>query len=182
MPRSLGKEESLNREEKKQNIEFLKERFARAKAVVLTDYKGTTVADISEARRKFRSANLDYRVVKNTLAKIASDDTPVSPAKDYFVGPVGVVIGYDDPVSVVKSALDYAKTSKTFVVKCGVVEGALVQENELKQIASLPSREVLLSMMAGAFAAPATKLAVGLNATIARLGYALAAVKDKKTE
>lgn len=182
LPRSLGKEESLNREEKKENIEALKERFSRAKAVVLTDFKGTTVAEISEARRKFRSAKIDYKVVKNTLAKIASDDTPISPARDYFVGPIGVLIGYDDPVSVVKSALDYAKTNNKFIVKCGVVEGALVLDNELKQIASLPSKDALLSMMAGAFAAPMSKLAAGLNATIARLGYALAAVRDKKTD
>lgn len=93
-----------------------------------------------------------------------------------------MLIGYDDPVSVVKSALDYAKTNAKFIVKCGVVEGALVLDNELKQIASLPSKETLLSMMAGAFAAPMSKLAAGLNATIARLGYALAAVRDKKTE
>jgi len=128
------------------------------------------------------SAKIDYKVVKNTLAKIASDDTPISHARDYFVGPIGVLIGYDDPVSVVKSALDYAKTNNKFIVKCGVVEGALVLDNELKQIASLPSKDALLSMMAGAFAAPMSKLAAGLNATIARLGYALAAVRDKKTE
>jgi large subunit ribosomal protein L10 len=182
LPRSLGKEEYLNREEKKESVAYLKERFARAKAVVLTDYKGITVAEISDARRKLRSANVEYKVVKNTLAKIAAGDTPVSVARDYFDGPTGVAIGFDDPVSIVRSVLDYSKENAKLVVKCGVIEGTLVQEKDLKKIAHLPSREVLLSMMAGAFTAPASKLAAGLNATVVRLAYALSALKSRKTE
>lgn len=182
LPRSLGKEECLNKEEKQKNVEALKDRFARAKAVVLTDFKGITVAEISDARRKFRTANVEYKVVKNTLAKRASAETPVSVARDYFEGPTGVAIGFDDPVSVVKAVLGYSKGNEKLVVKCGVIEGALVQGADLKRIASLPSRTVLLSMMAGVFSAPASKLAAGLNATVARLAYALAALKSKKTE
>jgi large subunit ribosomal protein L10 len=125
---------------------------------------------------------VEYKVVKNTLAKIAAGDTPVSVARDYFDGPTGVAIGFDDPVSIVRSVLDYSKENAKLVVKCGVIEGTLVQEKDLKKIAHLPSREVLLSMMAGVFTAPASKLAAGLNATVARLAYALSALKSKKTE
>lgn len=182
LPRSLGKEDYLNREEKQESIEFLRDRFARAKAVVLTDFKGITVAEISDARRKFRDSNVEYRVVKNTLAKRAAGDTPVSVAKDYFEGPTGVAIGFDDPVGVVKTVLDYAKTNEKLVVRCGVVEGSLVEGDALKSIAALPSRTVLLSMMAGVFAAPARKLAQGLNATVVRMAYALEALKSKKSE
>jgi len=182
LPRSLGKEDYLNREEKQQSIEFLRERFARAKAVVLTDFKGITVAEISDARRKFRDSNVEYRVVKNTLAKRAADDTPVSVASGYFEGPTGVAIGFDDPVGVVKTVLDYAKTNEKLVVRCGVVEGALVEADALKSIAALPSRTVLLSMIAGVFAAPARTLAQGLNATVTRLAYALEALKSKRSE
>ena len=182
LPGSLGKEEYLNREEKKESVAYLKERFARAQAVVLTGYKGITVAEISDARRKLRSSGVEYKIVKNTLARIAAGDTPVSVAREYFDGPTGIAIGFDDPVSVVRSVLDYSKGNAKLVVKCGVIEGMFVEENDLKKIADLPSREGLLSMMAGVFSAPASKLAAGLNATVAGLAYALAALKSRKME
>ena len=150
--------------------------------MVLTDYKGLTVAEMTEARRKFREASVEYRVVKNTLARIASEDTPVALAREYFEGPVGVAVGYDDPVIVAKKVLEFSKENDKFGVKCGVIEGSLVQEAELRKIAALPTKEVLLSMMAGAFAAPLTKLAAGLNATMARFVYALEALKATKSE
>ncbi|GBE00086.1 50S ribosomal protein L10 [bacterium BMS3Abin07] len=150
--------------------------------MILTDYKGLTVEELSEARRKFRDAKMDYSVVKNTLARIASDETPITSARDYFQGPVGIAFGYDDPVLAVKSVLAYSKANEKFKIKCGIIEGSLVEENELKKIAVLPSKDMLLSMLAGAFSAPASKLAAGLNATIAKFGYALEALRSKKTE
>lgn len=182
LPRSLGKEDKLNREEKKEAVASLKDRFAKAKAVVLTDYKGLTVEEMSEARSKFRDANVEFRVVKNTLAKIASDDTQVAVARDYFEGPVGVAVGYDDPVIVAKSVLAYSKSNEKFTIKCGVIEGSLLEQNELQKISTIPSRDVLLSMLAGAFSAPMSKLVAGLNATVARFSYALEALKAKKSE
>ncbi len=182
LPGSLGKEEDLNREEKKEVVATLRESFSNAKAVVLTDYKGLTVEEISEARNRFREAKVEYRVVKNTLAKIASDDTPVSLAREYFSGPVGIAVGYDDPVMVAKSVLAYSKSNEKFTVKCGVIEGSLVQGAELRKIATLPSPEALLSMMAGVFTAPATKLASGLNATLTKFLHALEALKATKKE
>lgn len=181
-PGSLGKEDDLNREEKKEAVAALKGRFLNAKAVVLTGYKGLTVEEISEARRKFREVNVEYRVVKNTLAKIASDDTQVAVARDQFEGPIGIAVGYDDPVVVAKSALAYSKINEKFQVKCGVIEGSFFKDHELKKLAILPSRDVLLSMIAGAFSAPASKLAAGLSATVTRFGYALGALKAKKNE
>ncbi|UCG78970.1 MAG: 50S ribosomal protein L10 [Nitrospirota bacterium] len=182
LPGSLGKEDNLNRQEKKEVVEELKDRFSRAKAVVLTDYKGLSVEEMYEARSKFRDANVEYKVVKNTLAKIATEDTPIAGARDHFEGPIGIAIGYDDPVIVAKSVLDYSKDNEKFEVKCGVVEGTFFQAAELKSIATLPSRDMLLSMMAGAFSAPMSKLAAGLRASLARFGYALEALKSKKTE
>lgn len=182
LPRSLGKEDYLNREEKREAVALLKDRFVKAKAVVLTDYKGLSVEEMYEARSKFRDVNVDYRVVKNTLARIASDDTQIAVARDYFEGPVGVAIGYDDPVIVAKSVLAYSRSNEKFKVKCGVIEGSLLEENELQKISTIPSRDVLLSMLAGAFSAPMSKLAAGLNATVARFGYALEALKAKKNE
>ncbi len=101
-------------------------------------------------------------------------------AKDSFKGPVGVAISYDDPVLVLKKVLEYAKKNDKLKVNAGLVEGSLCVGGDLKAVSDLPSKQVLLSMLAGVFQAPATKMAGLLNATLAQLGYALEALKDKK--
>ncbi len=178
---SLGKEVNLKtRKQKSEELEELKEKFTRAKGVVFTDYKGLTVAQISQMRRLLRESELDYRVVKNTLAVIAAEDTPVSVAKDQFVGPVGIAIGYDDPVLVAKKVLEYAKGNDMFGVKGGVIEGQFMDLKDLKAVASLPPRDVQLAMLAGAMAAPMSKMASLLQATIRKFGYALNGLKELK--
>jgi len=89
----------------------LKGRLSRASAVVLTDYKGMTVAELTSLRSLLRSSSLEYSVVKNTLAKIASQDTGMAVAADSLKGPVGIAIGYDDPVLVLKKVLEFKKTN-----------------------------------------------------------------------
>jgi large subunit ribosomal protein L10 len=177
---SLGKEDSLKKEEKGQVIEELKERFSEAKAVILTDYKGMTVAELSELRRLLRGGGVDYRVVKNTLARIASQDTPISVAKGAFKGPVAVAIGYKDPVMTAKKVIEFSKKNEKLKLSGGVIEGKLYTAHEVKAIAALPPREVLLSMLAGAFQAPASKLAAALSATVSSFAYALSALKTKR--
>ncbi len=150
--------------------------------MVFTNYKGLTVAEMMKMRRMLKEADVEYRVVKNTLARIACEDTPVSVARDEFVGPVGLAIGYDDPVLVAKKVLDYRKEKEDFEIRCGVIEGKLVDLEELKAVSKLPSREVQLAMLAGAMKAPAQKMATLLQATIRKLGYALNALKEKKEQ
>jgi large subunit ribosomal protein L10 len=147
---------------------------------VFTDYRGLTVAQLSDLRKLLREVNFEYKVVKNTLAKIAAEGTSVAVAKDSFVGPVGVAIGYDDPVLVVKKVLEYSKKNDKLKVNAGLVEGALCVGGDLKAMADLPPKPILLSMMAGVFQAPTTKMACLLNATLSQLGYALEALKNKK--
>jgi len=172
----------LNKQEKGIIIADLREKFSRAKAVVFTDYKGMSVAELTELRKLLRKSTLDYGVVKNTLAKIAAKDTGVSVASDAFKGPVGVAIGYDDPVLVVKKVLEFAKGNDKLQVRGAVVEGRFCDPKEVKEIAALPSREVLLSMLAGVLQAPATKLAGALNATVTSFAYALDSLSKKKAE
>ena len=161
-------------------ITELRERFSEAKAVILTDYKGMTVAELSELRRLLHGGGVDYRVVKNTLARIASQETPISIAKDSFKGPVAIAIGYKDPVMTAKKVIEFSKKNEKLRLSGGVIEGKLYNAGEVRTIADLPSREVLLSMMAGAFQAPASKLAAALSATVSSLAYALGALKAKK--
>lgn len=159
---------------------MLRDKFSKAKGVVLTDYKGLTVAELSGMRRRLRDARVEYRVVRNTLARLAAAETPVSPADGYFVGPVGIAIGYDDPVNVVRSVLDYARENNKLGISCGVIEGRLVDSNALKDVAKLPPRDVLLAMLGGALSSPTSKMASLLRATIQMFGYVLNALKDKK--
>jgi large subunit ribosomal protein L10 len=139
-----------------------------------------TVAETTALRRMLGSSAIDYSVVKNTLAKIASKETSFSSAADVFKGPVGLAIGYDDPVLAVKKVLEFVKTNEKLQVRGAVVDGQLYGPSDLKAIAALPSRETLLSMLAGASQAPAAKLAGALSATVSGFGYALESLKSKK--
>lgn len=148
---------------------------------MFTEYKGLTVAEISELRKTLKEAGAEYKVAKNTLVNIAAKGTPVEAAKDSFVGPTGIAFGFDDPIAATKKILEYAGKNDKLKVKTGVVDGRLFSQDELKALAKLPPKNVLLSMMAGAFQAPTTKLAGLLNATVTQLAYALNALKEKKT-
>ncbi len=135
-----------------------------------------------QMRRILKEAEIEYKVVKNTLARIASKDTPVEVARDEFVGPVGLAIGYDDPVLVAKKILEYQKEKEDFEIRCGVIEGRLMDLDGIKAVSKLPSRDVQLAMLAGAMKAPAQKMASALQATIRKLAYALNALKEKKEQ
>lgn len=148
--------------------------------MILTDYKGMTVAELSALRRVLRSADMDYRIVKNTLARIASQDTPISVAKDAFKGPVAIAIGYTDPMMTAKKVVEFSKKNEKLKLSGGVIEGRLYNVSEVKAIAALPSREVLLSMLAGVFQAPSSKMAAALAATVSSFAYAMTALKTKK--
>lgn len=120
-------------------------------------------------------------MVKNTLAKIASEGTPVFNAKDSFKGPVGIAISYDDPVLTVKKILEYSKKNNKLKVNVGLIEGTVCASDDLKAFALLPPKDVLLSMVAGGFKAPLNKLARALNATLSKFVYMLEAIKNKKS-
>jgi len=177
---SLGKEDKLNRKEKEEVISRLKQDFSRSKAAVITHYKGMTVSELSELRTALRELGIEYKVVKNTLARIASDGTPVGVARERFSGPVGVALGYDDPVKVAQGIVKFAGKNDKLVPMAAVVEGQLVEAGELKAIAALPPRDVLLGIMAGTMSAPLSKMAAALQAALGSFGYALKALEGKK--
>ena len=172
--------DNLNRTEKSQIVSELQKKFENAKGIVFTDYRGLNVEEITGLRNSLRESALEYRVVKNTLARIAAEGTPVDQAKDILAGPIGIAVGYDDPVLVVKKVLEFNKTNDKLEVKGGIVEGSIFSLDQLQTIAKLPPKEVQLSMLAGVMKAPATKLAGLLSATVTRLAYAMEALKDKK--
>lgn len=174
--------DKLNREEKKRVVSELQDKFTRAKGIVFTDYRGLNVEEISGLRNSLRESALEYRVVKNTLAIIAAEGTSVDKAKDILAGPIGIAVGYDDPVLVVKKVLEFNKSNDKLEIKGGVVEGSVCSPDELKSISKLPPKDVQLAILAGAMQAPATKLAGLLSATLTRFAYAVEALKNKKGE
>jgi len=170
----------LKRQEKTRVVEELHSKFESARGIVFTDYRGLNVAEMTALRDSLREASLEYRVVKNTLARLAADGTQVEAAKDVFTGPVGIAVGYDDPVVLVKKVLDFSKENEKFEVKAGVIEGSLCTPEQLKTISKLPPRDIQLAMLAGAMKAPVTKLACALNATVTRFAHALEALRQKR--
>lgn len=133
-------------------------------------------------RKTLKEAGAEYKIAKNTLINIAAQGTPVEAAKEFFVGPTGVAFGFDDPVAAAKKVLEYSEKNEKLKVKSGIVEGKLFSFDELKSLSKLPPRNVLLSVMAGTFQAPMSKLAGVLYATVAQFAYALEAVKNKKSD
>jgi large subunit ribosomal protein L10 len=182
LSRSLGKEDELKKEEKSEVVAGLREKFQRARGVVLTEYKGLTVAEVSALRDALRAASVEYKVVKNTLARIASEGTPAAAGRDFFKGPLGVAIDYADPARVAKEVLAFAGKNEKLKVVGGVLEGEFCDPLRLKAVSELPPREVLLGMVAGTMQAPASKFARLLTASVSRFAYALSALKEKKAE
>lgn len=168
------------KELKAQVVSELREKFTRAKGVIFTDYSGVTVEEITQLRKTLRAASLEYKVVKNTMAERASEGTAVGAVKDSFTGPVGIAFGYDDPITLTKKVLEFAKTNKKFRIKGGVIEGEICRPEDIKVISELPSKKVLLGMFIGAMRGPLNKLAGALNATLLRFVYAMEALKTKK--
>ncbi len=139
-----------------------------------------TAAELTNLRSLLRDSSLEYSVVKNTLAKIASQNTVMAVAADSLKGPVGIAIGYADPVAVLKKVLEFKKTNEKLQVRGAVVEGKFCDPDVVKEIAALPSREILLSMLAGTLQSPLSTLARALNATVTNFAYAMEALKSAK--
>jgi ribosomal protein L10 len=135
---------------------------------------------MTDFRTLLRTSSLEYRVVKNTLAKRAAEGSSLDTAKDLFSGPVGLAISYDDPILLAKKVLEYSKSNDKLTITGGTVEGEVYDLSKLKALSELPSREVLLSMIASAMQSPLYKLATVFNASLLRILHAMEALKNKR--
>lgn len=170
----------LNKSEKKQLVEEIHQKFLASKIVILTDCKGLKVNKINELRRKLKESNIEYRVVKNTLLIRASEDTDVAVIKDQFKGPTAIAMSYDDPVAPAKLLSEFAKDNDKLSIRGGVLSGKLLNAQAIKNLSSLPSREVLLGQLLSAMNGVPTNLVRALNNVPQKLLYALQAIKDQK--
>ena len=169
----------MNKEEKKGTIDELHEKFVRAKSAVITGYSGINVEQITELRAKLREAKVEYRVVKNTLARKASEGTGLEPLKDYFIGPVGIALGYDDVVAPAKVLSEFSKKQEKLQLKVGVLDGKLLKQADIRALASLPSLNSLRGKIIGLLQAPASRMVGVLAAPGGQVARVLKAKAEK---
>jgi large subunit ribosomal protein L10 len=167
-------------DEKKKNVAELEEKFKSSKTAIFADYRGLKVADATDLRKNCREAGVDFRVVKNTLAKIAAENAGLQELDKMLVGPTAVAFGLEDPVIPAKVLVDFAKKNRTLEIKGGMVEGRFVELPEIKTLAELPGRDVLISQVMCGLNAPIANLCSVLQGPIRKLVYALQAIQDQK--
>jgi large subunit ribosomal protein L10 len=167
-------------EKKKVIVNELVEKLSSAKAIVIADYRGLTVEQDTEMRRAMRNAGVEYKVVKNTLTRFAVNEIGFEGLDPYLVGPTSIAYSDTDPVAPAKVMNEYAGKFGKLEIKAGVVEGEIVDIDEIKAIANLPSREVLIARVLEGLNSPIAGFVNVLNANIKGLVVALNAIAEKK--
>jgi large subunit ribosomal protein L10 len=170
---------SLNLEEKKAVVAEVSEQVSKAQAIVVAEYRGLPVGDMTALRAQARKSGVYLRVLKNTLVRRAVDGTPFSGLSEQMVGPL--VFGIStDPVAAAKVLNDFAKTNDKFVIKAGAMPNQVMDAAGVKALASMPSREELLAKLLGTMQAPVAKFVRTLNEVPTSFVRGLAAVRDQK--
>lgn len=158
-------------QQKKDMVEQLTEKFQKAVSGVFVSYAGLTVEQDTKLRNELREAGVEYKVVKNTLIKFAADNLGMQELDPSLNGPTSVALSYDDVVAPARVLNKYVKEYEDFNFKTGFVEGKIISLDEIKAMADLPSKEVLL-----------TQTVVGLNAPIQKFAMAIKAIAEKKEQ
>lgn len=172
----------MKREDKKELVNNLHERLKKAEGSYLVDYQGLDVESMNRLRRDLRQTNAEFEVVKNRLLKLASKDTQTEQISDLMQGPSAIALSYDDVVGPAKALVDFAKEFSKLEIKGAQISGKQIDVNGIKQLASLPSREVLLAQTLSVMQAVPTSFVRLLNGIVAKLMYALKAIEEKKGE
>ena len=171
----------MNKTTKQAQVAEMHDKLNRAKAVFLADFRGMNVEQATTLRNELRAAQVEYKVFKNTLFDLASQDTGAQELAPYLAGPTAVAISYDDPVSAAKVLSKFSKDLKdVFHLKAGVLSGKVIDVAQIQALADLPSREVLIAKMLGSMNAPATNFVGVLAALPGSLVRALDAIRVQK--
>lgn len=168
--------------EKETLVQGLTEKIKKNNGMVLTEYQGLTVAEISELRAKLRPVKCEYRVIKNTLSRIALKNAGIENFVQYFEGPTAIAIENGDPVATTKILLDFSKEHAKLKLKAGLLGDKVLSPADLKALASLPSREVMLARLLGTMKAPISGLVNVLSGTTRNFVYVLEAIRKQKEQ
>jgi len=168
------------REQKVEQVDVLTEKLKKAKVAVLTDYRGLTVSQMQELRGKLRTGNVEYRVVKNTLARRAADAAGYKALESELKGPIAIAFGYEDLSLPPRLINEFVRTTRLKLeVVGGLVEGRVFNRDQVKQLADLPSREVLLAQLLGTLQSPVGQLVGIMQTPLQQLMGVLEAYKSK---
>ncbi len=165
---------------KEAEVAEIQEKIEKSQSVMFLDYRGLNVAEVTELRNKMRAAGVEYKVIKNTMIRRAAEKAGIEGLDDVLEGPTAVAFGYADPVAPAKILVDFIEDTKKTNLKGGVLAGKAMSEAEIKNLASLPSKEELIAKMLGSLNAPITGLVMALSCIPRNLVYALNAIKEKK--
>jgi large subunit ribosomal protein L10 len=164
--------------EKERAVQEIGELLSRSKGAILTDYRGLTVSEITELRRRLREQKAEYHVVKNTLFRRAMiDGEGLVP---YLEGPTAVAFALEDPVGPAKVLLDFMREKRKAALKAGLIDGRVYDLDQVTALSKLPPRPVLLSQVVGAIQGPISGLVFTLQGVISNFVYTLQAIADKK--
>ncbi len=168
--------------EKIKKVEELNGIFLKAKSAVLANYQGIEAPELTQLRSHMRGRSIDFRVIKNTLAREASKNTPFELLDEDFKGPVSLVISFEDAVAPAKALAEFAKSgaTKSPKVLCGVVEGKKITSAEVKALADLPPKEVLIAQLLATMNGPTTNFVGALSGLLRKLVGTLDAIREKK--
>lgn len=157
----MASEKILN--QKKQEVTTLANEMKECKLVLLADYRGINVEDVTTLRTDIRKANAEYKVIKNNITKRALQEAGIDGLDEVLTGPTAVIMSKEDYLEPAKAIYEFSKKNDFYKIKGGVIEGKVMTAEEIITIAKLPSRETLLSMLAGALLANIQKFAVALD-------------------
>ncbi len=161
-------------------VEGIKEKIDKAQSMILLDYRGLTVDEVTSLRDQMREAGVEYRVLKNTMMTRAADALGIADTGDLFKGPTAVAFGYNDPVAPAKILVDFIKKTKKTEIKGGVLDGQVIGLDQIKYLAELPSKEALIAKLLGTMNAPITNFVGVLSGVPRALVCALAAIQEQK--
>ena len=170
----------MNLAEKKKIVDNLNQRFSKSAIVIVSDYKGLDVSTINDLRRKLREENIEFQVVKNSLLVRAAEQTDVDLIKDQFKGPNAVALSYTDPVAPAKVLTNFAKDHEELEIKGGVLNGQVLELNDIKTLSAMPSRDQLLGKLVSTLNAVPASFVRTLSEIPKKLLYVLLAVKEQK--
>ena len=144
-------------EMKKAVVAEIKEKLVAAKSVVLIDYRGLTVAEVTELRNQCRKAGVEYAVLKNTMVNLAAKEAGIEGLEAYLKGPTAVAFGMEDAVAPAKVLTEFIKKTKKTEVKCGLLDGQILDAAGVEALAAIPSREVLIAKIMGSMMSAVSK-------------------------
>ena len=169
----------MNRKEKEETISEFSKRLEGVKAAVLANYRGLKVEQFNQVRKRMRDEKISFHVVKNTLMRLASKGTDLEKLHDYFEGPTAIALSYGDPIPLAKIITEFQKTVPALEIKIGLADGRVTSPEEVKAMASMPSREVLFAQILGGVQVPGNQLGGAIVNAIQQLLGVLQARVDQ---